>query len=591
MRFIDACGCEVEYDGYKINLRRHRGSTVRKSLMDGENVTDLAVTIDSRENTQSYEISLFKMADLQAGDEVNITYTPIGVNVDTRIISIEYDPFYQYTVRVEVGDYVPNLLASTATQLNRVRQEFKAADGKLLSTIETIGGNLSSVSQTANKINWLVKSGTSESDFTMTDRAVKLVSDRIDLSGYVTISALGTAGKTTINGANITTGKISADRIDVSTLKFNKLYAGSSFNVAITSSGTETLYIGGDGTWNYKYLNVFADTIQFKQFSSGSTSMLVMDVGSRCLRPNADRFWDLGNVLYGFGTLYIEDVLCRNGTGNCGSDTYPFSEGFIKKLYLGKNCYLTADGTSLCVNGTAIGGESKISKLYAGTTTYYAELNSSYAFVPSTVTYDFTLGSSSYPWKKAYITKLYLNGTEFTPQTIDTSKISYSSLIYASLNSSKQFIPSGTGYYLGSSTYPWQYAYITNLYLNGTKFDPASIGTDMSGKEFKMGGSSSYYMTANTSREFRPNTSSTTYPFYLGTTTYYWHYAYLGSNTVKIGSTASSKIGFFAGTPLARQTLSSTSQNMGYSTATASNYLKILNNLVGILVKYGLIGT
>ena len=591
MRFIDACGCEVEYVGYKFNLRKHRGSTVRESLMDGENVTDLAVTVDSRENTQSYEISLFKMADLQAGDEVNITYTPMGVNLDTRIISIEYDPFYRYTVRVEVGDYVPNLLASTATQLDRVRQEFKAADGKLLSTIETIGGNLSSVSQTANKINWLVKSGTSESDFTMTDRAVKLVSDRIDLSGYVTISALGTAGKTTINGANITTGKISADRIDVSTLKFNKLYAGSSFNVAITSSGTETLYIGGDGTLNYKYLNVFADTIQFKQFSSGSTSMLVMDVGSRCLRPNADRFWDLGNVLYGFGTLYIEDVLCRNGTGNCGSDTYPFSEGFIKKLYLGKNCYLTADGTSLCVNGTAIGGESKISKLYAGTTTYYAELNSSYAFVPSTVTYDFTLGSSSYPWKKAYITKLYLNGTEFTPQTIDTSKISYSSLIYASLNASKQFIPSGTGYYLGSSTYPWQYAYITNLYLNGTKFDPASIGTDMSGKEFKMGGSSSYYMTANTSREFRPNTSSTTYPFYLGTTTYYWHYAYLGSNTVKIGSTASSKIGFFAGTPLARQTLSSTSQNMGYSTATASNYLKILNNLVGILVKYGLIGT
>ena len=111
----------MEYDGYKINLRKHRGSTVRKSLMDGENVTDLAVTIDSRENTQSYEISLFKMAALQAGAAVNIPYTPMGVNVDTRIISIEYDPFYRYTVRVEVGDYVPNLLASTATQLDRVR--------------------------------------------------------------------------------------------------------------------------------------------------------------------------------------------------------------------------------------------------------------------------------------------------------------------------------------------------------------------------------------------------------------------------------------------------------------------------------------
>ena len=67
----------------------------------------------------------------------DIVDTPMGVNVDTRIISIEYDPFYRYTVRVEVGDYVPNLLASTATQLDRVRQEFKAADGKLLSSIKS----------------------------------------------------------------------------------------------------------------------------------------------------------------------------------------------------------------------------------------------------------------------------------------------------------------------------------------------------------------------------------------------------------------------------------------------------------------------
>ena len=95
MRFIDACGCEVEYDGYVIHLRKHRGSTVRKPLMDGENVTNLSVTIDGRENTAAYEISLFKMADLQAGDEVNITYTPMGIQADTRIVSIQYNPFYR----------------------------------------------------------------------------------------------------------------------------------------------------------------------------------------------------------------------------------------------------------------------------------------------------------------------------------------------------------------------------------------------------------------------------------------------------------------------------------------------------------------
>lgn len=79
--------------------------------------------------------------------------------------------------------------------------------------VSTAEGNISTVSQTANKINWLVKSGTSASDFTLTDRAISLVADNIDLTGYVTFSALSTTGQTTINGSNITTGTITADRI------------------------------------------------------------------------------------------------------------------------------------------------------------------------------------------------------------------------------------------------------------------------------------------------------------------------------------------------------------------------------------------
>ena len=138
---------------------------------------------------------------------------------------------------------------------------------------------------------------------------------------------------------------------------------------------------------------------------------------------------------------------------------------------------------------------------------------------------------------------------------------------------------------------------MTNLYINGTKFTPSSGSgsgsgsANMAGKDVSMGGTSSYYITANTYKELRPNTNSTTQAFYLGTSTYYWHYAYLGSNTVKIGATANSKVGFFANSPLVRQTLSTYTTNMSYSAATNSNYLTILNNLVGILVKYGLIGT
>ena len=75
--------------------------------------------------------------------------------------------------------------------------------------------------------------------------------------------------------------------------------------------------------------------------------------------------------------------------------------------------------------------------------------------------------------------------------------------------------------------------------------------------------------------EFRPSSSGSTYPFYLGTSSYYWHYAYIGSNTVKLGSSTSSKLGFFSTTPVTRQTVS--------SSATVST-------LITALKKYGLIG-
>ena len=563
MRFIDACGCEVEYDGYVIHLRKHRGSTVRKPLMDGENVTNLSVTIDGRENTAAYEISLFKMADLQAGDEVNITYTPMGIQADTRIVSIQYNPFYRYSVRVEVGDYVPNLMASSATQLDRIRQEFRAADGRLESTIEsvdgelsqltqtvsgfdlriataegavselslTVGGfdtriadaegavsvlsqtvsgfdtriedaegsvsalsqsltsittrietaegNISTVTQTADKINWLIASGTSSSNFTMTDRAISLVADTIDLSGYVTISALETAGKTTINGSNITTGTIHADRIDTSMLKVKTIYATSG-KVSLTEYSSNNMYIGGDGTWNYSYTYIFAGSqIKLASWDGVGTHALIFDTSNHCVRPATIVDWDLGNVSYPFGKVWCESVTIRN-IGN---------DGFIG--FNGGTFEIVASGSS--VN---------------------------------------RLGSSTYYWDTGYISKLYL-----------------SSSCYLSASGS-------------------------NLQVNGT-----TIGGDtdpnMAGKEVRMGGSTAYYITATTGRQLRPSSSSSYYAFYLGTSSYYWHYAYIGSNTVKLGSSTSSKLGFFSATPVTRQTVS--------SSATVAT-------LISALKKYGLIG-
>ena len=217
---------------------------------------------------------------------------------------------------------------------------------------------------------------------------------------------------------------------------------------------------------------------------------------------------------------------------------------------------------------TTPAADQKISVLYAsGSTTYNLTLNSDNILAPSST--GFEIGTSSEPFETIYV------GSGSTYHwTINEDGIIPSSKSTLAFN-------------IGSLTYPINTLYAQSIYLNGTKL---AIGSDMAGSDVKMGGSTSYYILCNTSRELRPYSTSTSYPCYLGTSSYYWHYAYIGSNTASIGSSSSSKLGFFGTTPVVRQTLATTSNNMSYSTATSSNYLYILNNLVGILKnKYGLI--
>ena len=109
MQFIAIMGGEIEYDGHLINVKTHRGSTVTKQLLETKNVTDVSVTYEGRASSASYEVAFHKVADFAVGDEVHIVFSPLGVNTSTRIIAMEYNPFYRYSIRVEVGDYKPTI--------------------------------------------------------------------------------------------------------------------------------------------------------------------------------------------------------------------------------------------------------------------------------------------------------------------------------------------------------------------------------------------------------------------------------------------------------------------------------------------------
>src|SRR5690606_26304400 len=92
MQYIAILGGEIEYDGYQINIKSHRGGSEYKLVMDTKNVTDVSVSHDSRENSSSYHISFFKLLSLSVGDNVHCILRSLGIDVNTGILSLGYNP-------------------------------------------------------------------------------------------------------------------------------------------------------------------------------------------------------------------------------------------------------------------------------------------------------------------------------------------------------------------------------------------------------------------------------------------------------------------------------------------------------------------
>ena len=111
-----------------------------------------------------------------------------------------------------------------------------ATKDALTGEVNTLSSNISKVEQTANKINWLVKSGDSQSNMTLTDKTYDLVSknitltaDRINLHGYVTANggfSIDTNGNMTAKNGSFT-GNISGSTFSSNNDEFKVLEDGT----------------------------------------------------------------------------------------------------------------------------------------------------------------------------------------------------------------------------------------------------------------------------------------------------------------------------------------------------------------------------
>lgn len=415
-------------------------------------------------------------------------------------------------------------LAQTRSLISKTSEEIRLS-------VNGLDERVSKIELNKQGITLSVSNGEESSVIKLMAGETELSSQTIKMTGLVTIAGLS-GGTTTIDGACVKTGKISADRIDVGDLKFQTLW-GSISKKAIVSA-ENAIYIGGDESiMSFSDVYIRGTNITFNAWSAQSKGLLMSPVSST-----------------------LEPVTAKEG--KIGSSSKPFGEVHCGKLYL---------------NGSELDPDR--SKLYYSSTVY-ATLNSDKELVGSSQYY--SLGNKNTPWANGYFTKLYLGGDE-----LRKDRVSQSTSVYAELNASKQFVPAlSAGYSMGSSGTPWATGYFTKLYLNGTELTTSASVSKL------VNGSNSVEL--NASKQLVPYTAT---GYSLGSSSYPFESCYLGKGTIQIGANSLStgtKIGFYGATPIVRQTLSTSSQNMGYTSATSSNYLTILNNVVGILKKIGLIG-
>ncbi|MCL2518017.1 MAG: phage tail protein [Oscillospiraceae bacterium] len=140
---------------------------------------------------------------------------------------------------------------------------------------------------------------------------VKITADHVDISGLVKISDLSGNGTTTINGANIKTGTISADRIDATTLRVRTIFSENGDMVfksyGATGNYTSAVYIGGETSAVGDILLKASGCIFIgKSNEMTNTNNFLIDISNRQLYGKAT--WDIGTTAYKINNIYANNI-------------------------------------------------------------------------------------------------------------------------------------------------------------------------------------------------------------------------------------------------------------------------------------------
>lgn len=208
-----------------------------------------------------------------------ITNTISGVsskvdNVEKSIVN----KVWQTDITSKINEYNNTTVKEIVDRVTKTETDINGVTTTVSTMKTNYDGQISSLEtkqiQTDSKLGWLISSGTSSSNFTLTDRTADLVSKYINLHGLVTFKGLssdvngkftkydgwgGTTDSTKINGAMVETGSIKAEQIAANAITAIKIAANavtadkiSAYGLSVLhkTTGEKTLEIDASGNVN-----------------------------------------------------------------------------------------------------------------------------------------------------------------------------------------------------------------------------------------------------------------------------------------------------------------------------------------------------
>ena len=342
--------------------------------------------------TVNDEVTRAKAAEADLSGSINNVSATLSSKIEQTAESITSE------VTKTVNDEVTRAKAAEETLSTRISQTFNnitlsvsstTSNNQTTSTLTLKNGNVTidtanvvgtTATQAAaiaadavNGITLSVSNSTTAAASTLTlkNGNVTITSGTIELKGLVTFSDLESKGKTRINGDNITTGTISADRIDVSSLYLDRLYTntGGYRSVVIDTytnvGNAAAIIIGGNGSTtngNVVATGILASQcvyIGYTRYNGSYGNNLLFDINNRSVYPNntGNYSWKLGTSSRPFENIYVK-------TAQLGND-YQGKIGFF-----GTTPAYRQTVSQLQTNANLSGCISKINSLLTALKTY-----------------------------------------------------------------------------------------------------------------------------------------------------------------------------------------------------------------------------